>query len=49
MNRLEANDPVAMCQEGIEQYKKGDYSSAFEWNTKAAGLGLVEAHYRLEP
>eukprot|EP00985_Skeletonema_marinoi_P035353 scaffold46341_cov80-Skeletonema_marinoi.AAC.1 len=47
MNRLEANDPVAMCQEEIEQYKKGDYSSAFEWHTKAAGLGHVESHYRL--
>eukprot|EP00985_Skeletonema_marinoi_P023089 scaffold15102_cov73-Skeletonema_marinoi.AAC.1 len=47
MKRIEANDPVAMTQSGREQYDKGDYSSAFEWYTKAAELGNVEAHYRL--
>ena len=45
--RIEANDPVAMCQEGILQFKKGDYSSAFEYFTKAAELGEMEAHCRL--
>ncbi|KAK1733669.1 hypothetical protein QTG54_015712 [Skeletonema marinoi] len=30
-----------------EQYKKGDYSSAFGYYVKAAELGDVDAHYRL--
>eukprot|EP00984_Skeletonema_dohrnii_P022030 scaffold11147_cov79-Skeletonema_dohrnii-CCMP3373.AAC.2 len=47
MKRIEANDPVAMCHEGIEKYKKGDYSSAFEYSKKAAELGDVDAHYIL--
>jgi len=47
MKRMEANDPVAMCREGREQYEKGDYSSAFEYLTKAAELGDVAAHYWL--
>ena len=41
MKRVEANDPVAICHEGGEQYAKGDYSSAFEYWTKAAGLGDI--------
>ena len=47
MKRAEANDPVAIRQKGIEQYNKGDYSRAFEYWTKAAELGDVEAHYLL--
>eukprot|EP00984_Skeletonema_dohrnii_P029793 scaffold20682_cov61-Skeletonema_dohrnii-CCMP3373.AAC.1 len=47
MKRIEANDPVALCREGVEQYDKGDYSSAFGYYVKAAELGYVEAHYRL--
>jgi len=47
MKRIEANDPLAMCAEGVQQFKKGDYSSAFQYFTKAAELGDVEAHYRL--
>ncbi len=47
MKRVEANDPIALCHKGIEQYKKGHYSSAFEYFTKAAELGDVEAHFRL--
>jgi len=47
MKRIEANDPVAMRQWGREQYDNGDYSSAFEYYTKAAGLGDTEAHYWL--
>jgi TPR repeat protein len=47
MKRLEANDPVAMQQQGTGCYKKGDYSSAFEYYTKAAELGDIEAHYNL--
>ena len=47
MKRIEANDPVAMHQKGSECHKKGDYSSAFEYFTKAAKLGDIEAHYQL--
>ena len=43
MKRIEMNDPVAMCQGGGEQYHKG----AFEYFTKAAGLGNADAHYHL--
>ncbi len=47
MTRIEANDPVALEQMGTKYYKKEDYSSAVEYFTKAAGLGDVEAHYKL--
>ena len=47
MKRVEANDPIALCHEGIVQYKKGDYSRAFEYWSKAAELGAAEAHFRL--
>jgi tetratricopeptide (TPR) repeat protein len=47
MKRIEANDPVSMREQGIECYKKGDYSSAFEYYAKAAKLGDIEAHYQL--
>jgi tetratricopeptide (TPR) repeat protein len=48
MKRIEANDPVAICEQGKVCYnKKGDYSSAFEYFTKAAKLGDIEAHYTL--
>ena len=47
MKRIEANDPVAMVQQGGEQMKKGDYQSAFEYWTKAAELGHADAHYQL--
>ena len=47
MKRIEANDPVAMREQGSYCYKKGDYSSAFEYFTKAAKLGDIEAHYQL--
>ena len=41
------NDPNALCQWGMKQYNKGDDSSVFEYFTKAAELGDVEARYRL--
>eukprot|EP00985_Skeletonema_marinoi_P000144 scaffold42_cov77-Skeletonema_marinoi.AAC.5 len=47
MKRVEVNDPVALCREGVLQYHKGDYQSAFEYFTKAAELGNVDAHYQL--
>ena len=43
----EVNDLGVMCQEGVEQYAKGDYRSAFEYLAKAAGLGDIKAHYQL--
>eukprot|EP00984_Skeletonema_dohrnii_P005265 scaffold1840_cov137-Skeletonema_dohrnii-CCMP3373.AAC.6 len=47
MKRIEANDPVAMYEEGFKQDKKGNYSSAFGYFTKAAELGDAEAHNQL--
>ena len=47
IKRIEANDPVAMRQEGGKHYDKGEYRSAFEYYTKAAELGDVEAHFLL--
>jgi tetratricopeptide (TPR) repeat protein len=47
MKRIEANDPVALWQEGGLQYKKGEYSKAFEYFTKAAKLGDADAHFKL--
>ena len=47
MKRVEANNPVALCHEGVEQYRKGDNTKAFEYYQKAAELGDVEAHYKL--
>eukprot|EP00984_Skeletonema_dohrnii_P017433 scaffold7925_cov81-Skeletonema_dohrnii-CCMP3373.AAC.1 len=47
MKRVKAKDPVAMVGEGLKQYTKRDYSSAFEWYTKAAELGNAEAHFKL--
>ena len=48
MKRIEANDPVAMFQEGGEQYyNKGNFSVAFEFYKKAAELGDASAHYQL--
>jgi len=47
MKRIEANDPLAMTQEGNEHEKKGDYSRAIEYYTKSAELGDADAHYRL--
>ena len=48
MKRVEANDPAAIRKEGIEQYNKGDYSSAFGYWTKAAELGDAEAHFNCQ-
>ena len=48
MKRAEANDPVAMRQMGANcAFNEGDYSAAFEYWTKAAKLGDVEAHNQL--
>eukprot|EP00984_Skeletonema_dohrnii_P037488 scaffold39604_cov128-Skeletonema_dohrnii-CCMP3373.AAC.1 len=47
MKRVEANDPVVLYEEGLNQYHKGNYISSLEYFTKAAGLGDAAAHYRL--
>jgi TPR repeat protein len=48
MERIEANDPVALHQLGGERFNEGDYEGAFEYLTKAAELGdNAGAHYRL--
>ncbi len=47
MKRIEANDPFALRQEGTILLVKGDYSPAFEYFTKAADLGDIDAHYKL--
>ena len=45
--RMKAKDPLAMYFVGSDHYAKGDYIGAFEWCTKAAELGHLEAHYLL--
>ena len=45
--RIEANDPVAICDMGTIKGLEGDYSTAFEYFTRAAALGDVNAHYQL--
>ena len=47
MKRVEKNDPGAMRQMGTTHYNEGDYSSAFEYWTKAAELGDAMAHSKL--
>ena len=47
MKRVEANDPFAMCEMGKERYDEGDFDGAFEYLSKAAGLGDVQSHYNL--
>ena len=47
MKRVEKNDPFAMTQMGARRHDEGDYSSAFEYYTKAAELGDASAHYNL--
>ena len=47
MKRIEKNDPEAMQQMGGKRHGQGDYSSAFEYYTKAAELGDATAHYNL--
>ena len=47
MKRIEMNDPAAICYEGGVQFDKGDYTSAFEYWTKAAELGYADAYCKL--
>ncbi len=45
--RIEANDPVALLQMGIDRYEERDYGSTFEYYTKAAEVGNMLAHQKL--
>ena len=47
MNRIETNDPVAMIDEGVEQYENKNYIKAVEYWSKAAALGNADAHCKL--
>jgi TPR repeat protein len=47
MKRMEANDPVEIQRMGSKHYDEGDYSGAFEYWTKAAGFGDIDAHFSL--
>ena len=47
MKRIEANDPVAMCDMGKDKYEEGDFKTAFGYFLNAAALGDVEAHFQL--
>jgi len=47
LNSMKRNDPVAMREMGMHYYNKGDYKSAFEYLSKAAGLGDADAHCSL--
>jgi tetratricopeptide (TPR) repeat protein len=47
MERVKVNDPLALFQMGKKQCREGDYEGAFEYLTKAAELGDIEAQYKL--
>ena len=47
IKRVEANDPVAMTQMGGYYSEQGDKRKAFEYWSKAAALGFMDAHYNL--
>jgi hypothetical protein len=47
MKRVEMNVPFALYQEGGRQFNKGKYQRAFDYFTKAAALGNMEAHFQL--
>eukprot|EP00985_Skeletonema_marinoi_P011099 scaffold5247_cov158-Skeletonema_marinoi.AAC.1 len=47
MKRVEANDPVAICEMGHMRHEEGVYKSAYEYLSKAAELGDVDAHSSL--
>eukprot|EP00984_Skeletonema_dohrnii_P009716 scaffold3733_cov77-Skeletonema_dohrnii-CCMP3373.AAC.5 len=47
MKRAEANAPVALRKVGIQCCRRGELMRAFDFLTKAAGLGDAAAHYHL--
>jgi TPR repeat protein len=47
MKRIKANDPTALRHMAGKCYNEGDYDAAFEYLTKAAELGDIDAHCKL--
>ena len=47
MERVKANDPLALCEFGKTCDREGDYDTAFKSYAKAAELGDIDAQYRL--
>lgn len=47
MNRIAANDPVALRRTGSKYQHEGDYERAIEFYTRAADLGDADAHFDL--
>ena len=47
MKRVEANDPFALSVMGGYYKRKGDDEKSFEYWTKAAAMGSINAHYNL--
>ena len=45
--RVEANDPVALCELGYRHLTEGYYDRAFKYWTKAAEMGDAMAHFNL--
>ena len=45
MKRIQANDPIAMCEMGLMRCKEGNYEEALNYYSKAAELGNARAHY----
>jgi len=49
IQRVEANDPLAIREMGVRQYNDGDHERAFEYFTKAAGLSDVDPCRKTAP
>ncbi len=47
LNRIAANDPVALRRTGTKYLHEGNYEKAFEYYTRAADLGDADAHFDL--
>eukprot|EP00986_Skeletonema_menzelii_P016105 scaffold13729_cov126-Skeletonema_menzelii.AAC.4 len=45
--RAEANDPLALHDEGMDSFYAGDYATAIKYCEKAAALGHIQSHYHL--
>ena len=47
IERVEANDPIAICNMGTIKGDEGDYRAAFDYFSRAAVLGDTKAHFQL--
>ncbi len=47
VKRAETNDPAALYRLGMRCFREGDYPAAFDYYSKAAGLGNAAAHFEL--